>query len=126
MIPTSTANAISRTTVYLELSRSAKSSSFFERVLGAVDITPTILSMLASTELRRSADKITSKRTSNKPFSAVKISQQRQQQVVARRDDMPPRRRWQFDLWRIYVRPRTGPQSAHLWWPASCRQPACL
>jgi len=68
MIPTSTANAISRTTVYLELSRSAKSSSFFERVLGAVDITPTILSMLASTELRRSADKITSKRTSNKPF----------------------------------------------------------
>ena len=39
---------------------------------------------------------------------------------------------------RIYVRPRTGPQSAHLWWPAvaklqrayrlgSCAmQPACL
>ena len=31
---------------------------------------------------------------------------------------------------RIYVRPRTGPQSAHLWWPGrrwlSCRQPACL
>jgi len=26
---------------------------------------------------------------------------------------------------RIYVRPRTGPQSAHLWW-LSCRQPACL
>ena len=25
---------------------------------------------------------------------------------------------------RIYVRPRTGPQSAHLWW-LSCRQPAC-
>ena len=35
-------------------------------------------------------------------------------------------RRWQFDSRRIYVRPRTGPQSAHLWWPASCRQPACL
>ena len=36
-----------------------------------------------------------------------------------RRDDMPP-----FDgrsiqkSRRIYVRPRTGPQSAHLWWPA--------
>ena len=29
-----------------------------------------------------------------------------------------PRRRWQFDSRRIYVRPRTGPQSAHLWWPA--------
>ena len=28
------------------------------------------------------------------------------------------RRRWQFDSRRIYVRPRTGPQSAHLWWPA--------
>jgi len=44
-------------------------------------------------------------------------------------------RRWQFEggwhifsppigpswirkSWRIYVRPRTGPQSAHLWWPA--------
>ena len=24
-------------------------------------------------------------------------------------------RRWQFDSRRIYVRPRTGPQSAHLW-----------
>ena len=36
------------------------------------------------------------------------------------RDDMPPPtavRRWQ-KLQRIYVRPRTGPQSAHLWWPA--------
>ena len=27
-------------------------------------------------------------------------------------------RRWQFDSRRIYVRPRTGPQSAHLWWQA--------
>ena len=27
-------------------------------------------------------------------------------------------RRWQFDSRRIYVRPRTVPQSAHLWWPA--------
>ena len=27
-------------------------------------------------------------------------------------------RRWQFDSRRIYVRPRTGPQSAHLWRPA--------
>jgi len=27
-------------------------------------------------------------------------------------------RRWQFDSRRIYVRPRTGPQSTHLWWPA--------
>ena len=27
-------------------------------------------------------------------------------------------RRWQFDSRRIYVRPRTYPQSAHLWWPA--------
>ena len=35
-----------------------------------------------------------------------------------RRDDMPPPRRWQFDSRRIYVRPRTGPQSAHLWCPA--------
>jgi len=26
-------------------------------------------------------------------------------------------RRWQKSR-RIYVRPRTGPQSAHLWWPA--------
>ena len=37
-----------------------------------------------------------------------------------RRDDMPPSmavRRWQKSR-RIYVRPRTGPQSAHLWWPA--------
>jgi len=49
-------------------------------------------------------------------------------------------RRWQFDSRRIYVRPRTGPQSAHLWWssqlqtasvpiarlPGSCAtQPAC-
>ena len=38
---------------------------------------------------------------------------------------MPPPRRWQFDSRRIYVRPRTDPQFAHLWWPASCRQPAC-
>ena len=30
-------------------------------------------------------------------------------------------RRRQFDSRRIYVRPRTGPQSAHLWWPARCR-----
>jgi len=30
-------------------------------------------------------------------------------------------RRWQFDSRRIYVRPPTGPQSAHLCWPASCR-----
>ena len=29
-----------------------------------------------------------------------------------------PPRRWQFDSMRIYVRPRTGPLSAHLWWPA--------
>jgi len=29
-----------------------------------------------------------------------------------------PRRRWQFDSRRIYVRPRTGPQSAHHSWPA--------
>ena len=43
-----------------------------------------------------------------------------------RRDDMPPPRRWQFDSRRIYVRPRTGPQSTHLWWPVSYRQPACL
>ena len=35
-----------------------------------------------------------------------------------RRNDMPPRR-WQFDTRRIYARFRTGPQSAHLWWPAS-------
>ena len=27
-------------------------------------------------------------------------------------------RRLQFESRRIYVRPRTGPQSAHLWWPA--------
>ena len=27
-------------------------------------------------------------------------------------------RRWQKSRRRIYVRPRTGPQSAHLWWPA--------
>ena len=27
-------------------------------------------------------------------------------------------RRWQFDSRRINVRPRMGPQSAHLWWPA--------
>jgi len=31
-----------------------------------------------------------------------------------RRDKIPPRR-WQFDSRRIYVRPRTGPQSTHLW-----------
>ena len=37
-----------------------------------------------------------------------------------RRDDMPPPmavRRWKKSR-RIYVRPRTGPRSAHLWWPA--------
>jgi len=37
-----------------------------------------------------------------------------------RREAMPPPmavRRWQ-KLRRIYVRPRTVPQSAHLWWPA--------
>ena len=33
-------------------------------------------------------------------------------QVIARRDDMPPRRSR-----RIYVRARTDPQSAQLWWP---------
>jgi len=38
----------------------------------------------------------------------------------------PRPRRWQFDMRRIYVRPRTGPQFAHPWWLASCRQPACL
>jgi len=39
---------------------------------------------------------------------------------VARRVICPPPtavRRWQKSR-RIYVRPRTGPQSAHLWWPA--------
>jgi len=36
------------------------------------------------------------------------------------------RRRRQFHSRRIYVRPRTGPQSAHPWWPASSRQPAYL
>ena len=46
---------------------------------------------------------------------------------VARR--YAPRLR-QFDSRRIYVRPPLGPQSAHLWWPASClcscaTQPAC-
>jgi len=36
-------------------------------------------------------------------------------------------RRWQFDSRRIYVRPRTGPQSAHLWWPAVAKlQAACV
>jgi len=45
--------------------------------------------------------------------------------TMGRRDDMPPPRRWQFYSRRICVHPRTGPQSAHLWWPASCRQPAC-
>jgi len=37
------------------------------------------------------------------------------------RDDMPPPpmavRRWQKSR-RIYVRPRTDPQSAHQWWPS--------
>ena len=31
---------------------------------------------------------------------------------------LPPPRRWQFNSRRIYVRQRTCPQSAHLWWPA--------
>ena len=50
------------------------------------------------------------------PYKMVK-------QVIARErpdDDMPPPmavRRWQ-ESQRIYVRPRTGPQSARLWWPA--------
>ena len=35
-------------------------------------------------------------------------------------------RRWQFDSRWTYVRPRTSPQTEHLWCPASCRQPACL
>ena len=35
-------------------------------------------------------------------------------------------RRWQKSR-RIYVRPRTGPQSAHLWWPAVAKlQAACV
>ena len=34
-----------------------------------------------------------------------------------RRDDMPLPR-WQLDSRRIYVRPRTGPQSTRLWLPA--------
>jgi len=29
-----------------------------------------------------------------------------------------PPRQFQFDSRRIYVRPRTGLQTAHLWWPA--------
>jgi len=40
-----------------------------------------------------------------------------------RRNDMPPPmavRRWPKS-WRIYVRPRTVPQSAHLWWPAMAK-----
>ena len=44
---------------------------------------------------------------------------------AARRYAPLPRRR-QFDSRRIYVRARTGPQSAHLWWLASCRQQTCL
>ena len=51
-----------------------------------------------------------------------------------RGDDMPPPRRRQFDLWRIYIRQWTGPQSANVWWPAVAklqplyrgRQPVCL
>ena len=36
-----------------------------------------------------------------------------------RRDNYAPCRcRWQLDSRRIYVCPRMGPQSAHLWWPA--------
>ena len=43
------------------------------------------------------------------------------------RDDVPPPmavRRWQKSR-RIYIRPRTGPQSAHVWrrWWLNCRQP---
>ena len=34
-------------------------------------------------------------------------------------------RRYASRRWQFYVRPRTGPQSAHLWRPTSCRQPAC-
>ena len=40
--------------------------------------------------------------------------------MVVQRRDGPRRLReidddeWQFDLWQIYVRPRIGPQSAHL------------
>jgi len=48
---TSTAKTTSRTTVYLELSRSAKSSSFCDRVCGAFDTTPTILSIFHYTAL---------------------------------------------------------------------------
>jgi len=44
------------------------------------------------------------------------------QQVIAPRvaSQYAPRQR-QLNLWRIYVRPQTNPQSAHLWWPTSCR-----
>jgi len=46
---------------------------------------------------------------------------------AARRYVPPPLPRGrQFDSRRIYVRARTGPQSAHLWWLASCRQQTCL
>jgi len=47
---------------------------------------------------------------------------------AARRYAPPPMavRRWQKSR-RIYVRPRTGPQSAHLWWPAVAKlQAACV
>ena len=46
------------------------------------------------------------------------LHQRRSKQVIApgaARQYAP--RRWQVDSRRIYVRPRTGPQSAHLWWP---------
>ena len=47
----------------------------------------------------------------NKPYNKVSSR--------GRRDDMPPpmavRRRQKSR--RIYARPRTGPQCAHLWWP---------
>ena len=43
------------------------------------------------------------------------------------RDDMPPADGSSMQKSRrIYVRPRTGPQSAHLWWPAVAElQAAC-
>ena len=54
---------------------------------------------------------------------ANKLSPRGDAETICPRPPTAVRRRQESR--RIYVRPRTGPQSAHLRW-LSCRQPACL
>ena len=54
------------------------------------------------------------------PYVGIRFPSKTRYRPVGGEKICPPSmavRRWQKPR-RIYVRPRTGPQSAHLWWPA--------